>query len=150
MQRFFRRQCQAKKRTMRPLLLSLSLLTFAACSKHSAPSSDPKNSIIGQWLLVKAVGGFPGSTIYPPKDSVCLLSLNSDSTWQTRTNAKTTGSGTFQFIFSPGGPADPLPMLVFTPPHLYSEYTVSGDTLVIHDPCCDLYVKTYVRSSSGQ
>ncbi|WP_431213000.1 hypothetical protein ACQ86N_46440 [Puia sp. P3] len=59
---------------MRPLLLSLSLLTFAACSKHSAPSSAPKNSIIGQWTLVKAVGGFAGSMIIPPKDSVCTFS----------------------------------------------------------------------------
>jgi len=130
---------------MRSLLLGLSVLTvFVACSKHSAPTSG-KDSIIGHWRLIKVVGGFAGSTIYPPKDSVCTFSLNSDSTWQTMTNARTTGSGTFAFVLNPGGPADPLPTLMFTPPHLYYQYTVSHDTLTMHDPCCDLYVRTYVR-----
>ncbi|MBS1601384.1 MAG: hypothetical protein JST42_01865 [Bacteroidetes bacterium] len=130
---------------MRSLLPCLFLMmVVVACSKHSAPTSA-KNSIIGRWRLVKAVGGFAGTTIYPPKDSVCIFSLNSDSTWQTMTNARTTGSGTFASIFNPGGPANPLPTLVFTPPHLYYQYTVTSDTLVMHDPCCDLYVRTYVR-----
>ncbi|WP_431213001.1 hypothetical protein ACQ86N_46445 [Puia sp. P3] len=74
--------------------------------------------------------------------------LNQDSTWQTRTNANITGSGTFQFILNDGGPNNPLPMLVFTPPHLYYQYTISNDTLVMHDPCCDLYVRTYVRTTA--
>jgi hypothetical protein len=146
MQRFFRGRCQAKKTTMRSLLLGLSLLTFAACSKHSAPSSASKNSIIGQWTLVKAVGGFAGSTIIPPHDSVCTFTLTADSTWRTQTNGATTGSGTFRDVLNPGGPINPLPMLVFTPPNLYYQYTVSNDTLVMHDPCCDLYVRTYVRT----
>ena len=132
---------------MRSLLLGLSvLMIFAACScsKHSA-STSAKGSIIGHWTLIKSVGGIAGSTIYPPKDTVYTLSLNSDSTWQTRTNARTTGSGTFAFIINPGGPNNPLPMLVFTPPHLYYEYRLSNDTLTIEDPCCDLYARTYVR-----
>lgn len=132
---------------MRSLFLGLSVLTiFAACSKHSAPSSA-NGSIIGQWTLIKSVGGIAGSTIYPPKDSVYTLSLNSDSTWQTRINARTTASGTFASIFNPGGPANPLPSLLFTPPHLYYAYTLRNDTLTIDDPCCDLYIRTYVRSS---
>lgn len=149
-----RAQCNAfsagdvmiKKREMRSLLLGLSVLAaFAACSKHSAPASA-KGSIIGRWRLVMAVGGIAGSTSYPPKDSVFTLALNSDSTWQTLINARTTGSGTFAFVSNPGGPANPLPMLVFTPPHLYYTYTLSNDTLTINDPCCDLYTRTYARS----
>jgi len=131
---------------MRSLFLYLSLLAFAACSKHIHPTPTG-DTIIGQWRLIKAVGGFAGRTIYPPKDSVCTLSLNSDSTWQTMTNTHTTGSGTFAFELNDGGPINPLPMLVFTPPHLYYEYLLRNDTLTMHDPCCDLYVRTYIRAA---
>jgi len=132
---------------MRPLLFCLSVLAaFAACTKHSTPQHS-NNSIIGQWILIKSVGGFAGSTIYPPKDSVYTLSLNEDSTFTYRINSHVTGSGAFADVLNPGGPSNPLPSLVFTPPNLYYTYMLSHDTLTLNDPCCDLYSRTYIRSS---
>ena len=136
---------------MRHFILCLTLLVgFAACTKHSGPSPDPKDSVIGRWLLVKAVGGIVGITFTPDKDSVYALQMNHDSTWDFRMNNRVTASGTFtSTIWSPGGVNQDFPALIFKPtPGWLDLYTLRNDTLTLTDQAADAYTSTYVRAQN--
>jgi hypothetical protein len=123
-------------------------MLFFGCSKSDDGGNRPHNSLIGNWQL-KIYGGGIGAIYYRvPNDSLVVLSLYPDSTFQRWVNRKVVENGKFH--------TNIVPYSVFGPDHAAAVnfgdgnyfgllYQVKGDTLSLDQNANDGVGATYWR-----
>lgn len=82
---------------MRTLIYSCPLLVLlvTACKKHNDSGNVP---LVGTWKQISWTNGFIGRTYAIPSDSIVLLTLNNDHTFQKATNGTINESGSYYSI----------------------------------------------------
>lgn len=130
---------------------SLLLVVFLpACSGGTDPGQDPFR-LEGTWVWVSSVGGIAGVTRTPVTEGYSQrLELLSDGTLRLFRADTLTVETTWD---APGGSATGIPaVLEFGEPHPFGfpfanpSLTDGGATLLLRDPCCDGFERTFTRA----
>lgn len=122
-------------------------LTFGGCFDLVVP--DRWDGIFGEWQWVKATGGVGGITMTPESEGYDLsLFVVRPNRIRLFKNAVLEVETTFDFI----APNQNLPgvdaLLRYAEPVFgvtEQEVDVSGGTLMLEDPCCDLFIWEFSR-----
>jgi len=117
---------------MRSLCLFVLTVVFfvASCSKSS--NNGDSGSLAGDWRLTAYYGGFAQIHVQVPDDSMVVLSLHKDSTFQKLVNRQIMGSGAYHVFFTSTGIAgDSAWHIIFENSGDGGLYTVNKDTLLI-------------------
>lgn len=115
----------------------LGLVTTAGCHKADNDNKPANHELTGQWRTTFIYdGGFAGTSHVIPPDSLYILSLNKDSTYDYKWNGRLMGSGTFHvFPFVPNGQSKDTLGLVFSDRPYYAwSIHLDNDKLILSLP----------------
>ncbi len=121
-------------------------LTWTACDKSSDPQDS--NALIGTWVLIKVSGGLTGGGYVAKFDALRIEETKFDLL-----NAKSSiYTSTYSLVLSNGIPdtfkiTNKLHLVDGFTSH-YKKITLDKDSLVLSDPCCDLFTYEFTRSKN--
>ncbi|HTB53398.1 MAG TPA: hypothetical protein VK718_11555 [Ferruginibacter sp.] len=138
---------------MKKIFYVTAIITILLSCKKSSTVTSVK------WQLLRTNGGVGSITIIPPADSVTLLILNSDSTYQNRINGTVIVQGFYHLVtvqsffshtlvpavqFYPNAPSGTIPsgFSFIKQPQLF---ILTGSTLEIDDNNADGFVYQYKK-----
>lgn len=130
-------------------LVALAAASLGGCSGGTDPSDDAFR-VEGSWRWVSSVGGIAGETRTPASEGFeQRLELREDGTLRLHRDGELAVETTWE---APGGPGIGIPAIIeFGIPHPFGFASATpsladgGATLVLRDPCCDGFERTFVR-----
>ena len=138
------------KKSMFWCVASLAVLFLAAGCTKSDPLQDQLNNLSDTWEIESISGGFSGQGYQP---SFKTLRIKASNFYQlVKANESVFSEGTFALQSTDASDLD----ITFTRQGPKTEslsgfegqtkrVTLSNDTLVLTDPCCDLYEYRFIR-----
>ena len=123
--------------------LLLGLLLIAGC--RSASLEPGIDRLSGTWRWVSSSGGFAGTVVTPESvNYTAQLRFNGSQVTVLR-NDSVKGATTFRIRGDSISYHPPLSVFAYGGGIEFQRVSVSGDTLVLNDPCCDLFTHMFVR-----
>lgn len=126
---------------MRKLLLGLLLV--AGC--RSASLEPGIDRLGGTWRWISSSGGIAGMTVTPASVNYTAQLRFSGNQVTVLRNDSVKGSTTFRLHGDSISYQSALPVFVYGGGMEAQLLAMSGDTLVLNDPCCDLFTHVFVR-----
>ncbi len=128
---------------MRSLYLFALTVVFFVVSCSKSNNNGDSGSLAGDWRLTAYYGGFAQIHVQVPDDSMVVLSLHKDSTFQKLVNRQIMESGSYHTSIGIGG--DSAWHIIFANNGPNGLYTVNKDTLLISELPYDGLEYRYLR-----
>lgn len=126
---------------MRKLLVGLLLVT--GC--RSASLEPGIDRLAGTWRWIESTGGIAGMKVTPASVNYTAQLRFAGSQVTVLRNDSVKGSTTFRLHGDSISYQSALPVFVYGGGMESQRLAMSGDTLVLNDPCCDLFTHMFVR-----
>ena len=114
---------------------------FVSCKKESSTVT----TFAGKWKLLSAVGGFAGKRITPSRDTVIILSLNNDKSYQSTLNGQITKTGNYETSVKTSSAFNTSGQAITYDNVNWQFIIIKNDTLFLDDPYPDGYGSAYIK-----
>jgi hypothetical protein len=121
----------------------LSLLLVAGC--RSASLEPGIDRLSGAWRWVESTGGIAGMRVTPESVNYTAALRFTGSQVTILRNDSVKGTATFTLRGDSVTYQPALPIFVYGGGIESQRLAMSGDTLVLNDPCCDMFTHMFVR-----
>ncbi len=127
---------------MRRIVLPLLVIALAACQGSIDPELQQAQ---GAWDWIESSGSIAGRTFTPESEGYTLRLEFDGNRVRAFRNDSLVGTSEVSFVGDKITYSPALPAFVFSGLAEPQTITLVGDTIVLTDPCCDLYVHRFVK-----